>query len=421
MFSFKKIFTAESMFFMFLFSGAIKIYLPFLPVDFTILSLLLSVGSVGWRVVKKPLVNKNLLIPSIIFICLISVALFSALYSPSYYYASDKLMRLIVFTGWSFLAPYQIFEKEENIKRFIDAGIIICLITALAAIIMSSGADDALLIRAGDENTLGLARLMGVGVILIFFNRILKKGNHPFFNFILVAFPVFVLLSTGSRMPLISLAVSILLGVAIYFRFERGKITIDKKLGIFVFFAGVIAVVVSSLWDSPAFYTLKYRFTSLFETSITSDVSSLLRISRYNTAFDMFKSNVFLGKGFGSFPVFYNHVDVKDYPHNIFLEFLAETGIFGFIVFLTLIIVVFSQVIKFNKHKKLNETQFSIISIMIFFLINANVTGDINDNRVLFAFLSLSAIVVSESLTKKQKIEPLKKLEMYSRTKLCDR
>jgi len=67
-------------------------------------------------------------------------------------------------------------------------------------------------------------------------------------------------------------------------------------------------------------------------------------VQHYLSAFEIFKQNKFLGSGFKSFRIecLLNSKSKKylcsSHPHNIYFELLSDTGLFGFIIFLLIII-----------------------------------------------------------------------------------
>lgn len=98
----------------------------------------------------------------------------------------------------------------------------------------------------------------------------------------------------------------------------------------------------------------------------------------------MFQDNPVLGKGIGSFSINYRGEDIRDYPHNIILETASELGIVGLsVLFLLLLYGIL------NAYKNDNLLCYSVFLCFVFMFLNANVSGDFNDNRLLFTFLAL--------------------------------
>jgi len=103
-----------------------------------------------------------------------------------------------------------------------------------------------------------------------------------------------------------------------------------------------------------------FGFSEHIKTSGTqSDFSSAVRLNYWQGAWEMFKARPLTGWGIGEFGTVY-HLYQKDpissgkYAHNLYLEILAEQGIFVFVAF-----VLFLGYIFFAAFKKIKEKEFA--------------------------------------------------------------
>lgn len=117
------------------------------------------------------------------------------------------------------------------------------------------------------------------------------------------------------------------------------------------------------------------------------------RTARYEAALNMFKNAPLLGNGVGSFSIEYIGIDRREYAHNIILELLSEIGLLGFLVFAALILFGVLRVVNYSRNNVLSVEQKCVILASIFLFVNANVSGDLNDNRSLFTFISLMYMI----------------------------
>ena len=87
--------------------------------------------------------------------------------------------------------------------------------------------------------------------------------------------------------------------------------------------------------------------------------------------------------------------DVRLYPHNLVLELGAENGLIGVLIFGALIIVTFAIGLTFLKREKglARVVVRYLLVVCCFSLLNAMVSGDINDNRILFTFVGLIGVM----------------------------
>ncbi|MEM2164053.1 MAG: hypothetical protein QXR62_06520, partial [Candidatus Bathyarchaeia archaeon] len=92
------------------------------------------------------------------------------------------------------------------------------------------------------------------------------------------------------------------------------------------------------------------------------------------------------------------------YPHNIILELGAELGLIGVLIFAMMIGMAFAKsLVTLGAQRGFGKiaTRYLLV-VCCFTLLNAMVSGDINDNRILFTSVALLACLpVSERSTEK--------------------
>ena len=98
------------------------------------------------------------------------------------------------------------------------------------------------------------------------------------------------------------------------------------------------------------------------------DVSTDVRSVMWQGTYDLLKDRPVLGAGLAGFPEVYDqyrlikHVELLLYPHNIFLNFWVEIGLFGLIVFIAILVRFFQLGIK--AHKKSKDTDSMILKVL---------------------------------------------------------
>lgn len=342
-----------------------------------------------------------------------ALILIGFLYSPSASYAIDKLIKFTVLTIPAFLIGIMILQSEESVKRFLKSIIAVGVTMSVFAIylFMSNNAGIGF-IGLGDGNYLGLGRVTGLTfLILMIWITFSRMPRIKALLTIAVALLVFAALSiSGARMPLLAaLAVGALI-VLRSVRIKNGVVLVSSGFK-YLFSLLIVGVAfVSWLFSKGYLDTIIYRVSVLF-TEKQGGVSAEGRLDRYSEAYDMFANSPFFGKGLGSFTIFYNGVDVNDYPHNIFLEFMSELGLVGLIGFLVLIILCLTPILK-SGFKGMKLEQLALLACFLFLLLNANTTGDINDNRMMFAFL---AIIFKTGTIKRKGFEAVKSDNVLAR------
>ncbi|WP_255261516.1 O-antigen ligase family protein [Bacillus pseudomycoides] len=189
-------------------------------------------------------------------------------------------------------------------------------------------------------------------------------------------------------MPLVAL-VCMLVYIAISSIKIKKKIYIRKGFNLFFIVILLSVCVLGTLAKAGVFDTMIYRFQVLLTDSGGGE-SAEGRTGRYDFAFKLFAENPIVGDGIGGFGYNYNDTDARGYPHNIFLEIIAELGLVGLVLFLLLIFRCIAPY--FYRSGKDDSFSYSIFIVFLFYFLNANISGDLNDNRVMFCFMSLSYI-----------------------------
>jgi O-antigen ligase len=102
-----------------------------------------------------------------------------------------------------------------------------------------------------------------------------------------------------------------------------------------------LVMVPNTVWDRLG--TVLRPFQDSHEVGQVVDTSVELRLGAQRVALEMFLDNPFIGVGAGNYPPLYptysqrlgvTAVASEFYPHNLYLQVLAETGVLGMVVFL---------------------------------------------------------------------------------------
>lgn len=204
---------------------------------------------------------------------------------------------------------------------------------------------------------LGKASYMGLGyhllpviLIYIFFYLKHKKG----FTLLLILINSFYLIIYGNRGASLSLIIFTILLYFIFYKKTLNKIihliSITNFILIFFIFKDKIKNI---LINFSSFLLKDLKINSYFLSKLILLLnkglasSSSGRDTIYTNAIKFGNENWLFGNGIGSFRYIYGA-----YPHNIFLEFYVQFGIFGVIVLIYLLIKVFSYLLLKNYKNK---------------------------------------------------------------------
>lgn len=200
---------------------------------------------------------------------------------------------------------------------------------------------------------------------------------------------LFVALATGSRGPLLVLVAVGVLGILNYFAHPRSVDWLRTAVITVVVCAGILAVsFLSPLL--PAYATGRFAVLGDFVSGALSgdigdasavDTSSTARVGLYGVATTMFEERPVLGFGTSGFEAMSNQFlgYTEAYPHDALLQFAAEYGLVGASLFICLIVV--------GLVRRLPEYGRSVKILLVYFLLEALVSGDIFQDRTSWGLL----------------------------------
>ena len=200
---------------------------------------------------------------------------------------------------------------------------------------------------------------------------VFKKTN----NIILASVILLIILGSfliGERSNFIKLLISITLFLAFALKIKN-----FYKLGIL--FLIIISLAISLSLNERMKYRYYYQLESLFQKDgIEKYFKASQYGAHYNTAFNIFKNYPLFGVGIKNFRFEsnkdkyfnkeYEHANVRSatHPHQTHLEFLSETGLFGYLSFLFLIL--YTLIKSINTYIK-NKNIFQLSAIIFIFSI----------------------------------------------------
>lgn len=229
------------------------------------------------------------------------------------------------------------------------------------------------------------------GLFFTFLSYYLIKKNKlkNFIFFILFIFLIFGIVISGERNAILSVILIFL------FNFVFNKSL--RKLLSLIFIFLVIIISISFL----KFEHTKYRYLDWPTNYIMSKKGNIIQKllttswgSHYLISYDIISNNLIFGKGYKSFrsecaKEKYNFENLNEkynlnlessgcttHPHNLYLEILAESGIFGFIIFfLILYFLIYKKYRKRSKNTFNNTIVIFSLSIIFSFLFPLRPTG----------------------------------------------
>ncbi|MCK4394313.1 O-antigen ligase family protein [Candidatus Bipolaricaulota bacterium] len=344
-----------------------------------VIGIVIRISRSGYKIQRIP--NKFFL-P---YLGLVLLMLASLLYTGAPNYGTSKFLRFSIITALATFGPIFLFTTPDRFKRFLYTLIVVSTAMVLDSYMASSPGFQFHM--AFGSNYIALARITGITVLLAiyYFIMLATRLKGRLFWIALVLINLFGLLYAGARGPVVALVLTIgfITLLSVRWRFRRSAIKVIQ--GAFALFLVAILFV---FFYPNAFSTLTSRMELILPGgSLGTSVNA--RLNAYDKAINAIGAAPLLGQGIGGFSKYALGTDVRLYPHNIFLEIGSELGAVGLGLFLTLITPCFIDLVKMRKRSN-SRSYFlitTLLALFIFTLINASVSGDINDNRLFFVWL----------------------------------
>ena len=375
--------------YLFRYTGSRYVYIPFPPINIaTYYYLLIAIAVVAIIAI----IYSNIQLPRVVIhlssLCVLLLVYYitTSLWAPSTGYSTMKTYWVLEVIILYLVALLMSLGGKKYIKIFCLA-ILIFTITVSLEISYEYIAFGELISPHFTTYYLTISRIIGVSVpvSMFFFFRTNKKWAHMLL-ISLIYFALIFNLQTGARGPFISTVASILIYGGWIFVFKRNNSTLSLFLIYMSFFLIIGGIVITSTHD------INLDTLSRLQILLNGNPgnSASIRIEMYKQSLNLFIESPILGNGIGSFQVLFGSINQYYYPHNIFLEFLVESGLIGFALFIYYILGVIKILLEYGK----NNSVYSgvILSLLVFSLFNSLVSGDIPANRRIFIY---SAMVFS--------------------------
>lgn len=290
----------------------------------------------------------------LVIVTLFYTSIFSANMAASVAYTGRFIL---LASSYYFISKIIILNAEQPNKLIIDFLKVtlilgVCLgIISLILLYFSSGYVDRLTIPG--VHPIPFSQLIGFAVLVIISSLIIDKNLLPInigslvSRGLLLVFLLMVLFASNTKGILLSIIISFI--IMLYLKGFK----ISKKLLV------LMCLVILPL----TFYVVsKIGYESLFERLFRSlgDNSINHRLLSYGESFEIFMRFPLTGSGPGAYDIF----GYLPYPHNFFLENIAQYGIIGIIIniyFLFMLYIIF-EISNRTKHKNFI---FSLLFILI--------------------------------------------------------
>ena len=369
--------------FLFVFAGYYKAAPLFrlVPVDITLLFAVLTAALCVWTFIKERHVPAGTVVMVGLFVTLLAGLRVPADLAD---YATQKSLRLFSLTALAAFAPLLLVRDDRDREAFMVS--IVALGSLMALFTLFDLVIDGVPKRGSvwNVNPIVLARASGfaaLGVLLFFWHGRLRVWQ----GLPLIAITVAGLVLSGSRGPVVALAAAALLSASIL-----GVNSVSGRRAWFTLLGVGGAGLAAITWLSSSYHFVGRRMLRL----LTGDWQSteLTRMRIWSETGSTILENP-LGLGWGKFSetvrVFHNNEILAFYPHNIFLEVFVEAGWPAGLFFTCL--VCWLLISTFRRTSRRDDLNSHLVTTgLVYWVLCAAFSGDVNDNRPFWAFLSVA-------------------------------
>ena len=362
--------------------------------------------------------NKNKLnLPIYFFILILS---FSLTISNAIEVSFGDYIILISYIILYFIIVNAIHQKKE-FNSFIQIFSIASFLVSVYALIQYYGLDLYFHELGQITSTIGQKNWISNYLAIIFpviFSYFLlqEERKNKLIYYILLSVLYTTLMICQSRGIWISIGLTLILAIFIMIKFRLFEIFKKNKkwmMALFIIFL-IITIIYST--DNPL---NKSRLT-VIERALTTfdeqDLSLNMHMLEWSTTINMIKDKPLLGSGIGTFKINYldyqadflqNNPDYIKYSgkaaeaHNEYLQILAELGITGFAVFLSILFVFYSLALKYLKSKHDHQDKIIVFGLLLgitSFLIHSLFTFPYHVpvlGSTFFIFLGLTVVYIN--------------------------
>lgn len=302
---------------------------------------------------------------------------------------------LIILLFWFFLiTSFSLSYEQDSTKivRFVDRVILL----AIAAILLSPFNDkdidaifigvliggagmflnvvifgevthnDRVNIAGSFTQTISVGRSMGAGMVAAYALWLFTQKKT--LKFICAGLFLCLLWGTvvaGSRGPMLAALLSIYFMTILHFWTK-------KKISSLIFLSFMIAVIYAVF----AIYNLDeaYRALNFFSTEGAVARNTQNRFDLYSLAINAFLERPYVGIGVNGFV---GYSGGYPYPHNIFLEILAEGGLIAFLPFLAMNVYIIYLICRSAR----SSSMIMLTGLVVYFLMNSSVSFSFQNNE----------------------------------------
>lgn len=390
--------STEALFVLFLFAGRLKgdERLAALPFDLTAVLFGLSLGAGALAFLRQDARIARRALPALLaMLAFVTWLAMTLMWSPSADYGVKKSLYMGTLVLWAFLAPMLVIGRSrERVERLVLALVLFGLWTAAETSVRIAREGFGGFVATFGADPIVLASTLSLTFLILIVRWVFRVREGLLEALLLPAalgWLAVLMLAGGGRGPMLAmvlslgtLAVLIVVGAGAYHgHVHRVRQRVALASLAFAGFAGGILMAV----DPNTLTTVRRLQVMVTDDGGGSSVEA--RVQLFREGIEEWVAAPIAGRGSGAFAVNRGGVDTRWYPHNLFIEVLAEAGLIGAIL-LTLLLVAAVGVAA-PRGGLGDPLTVTVLGMVLFTVLSAQVSGDLPDNRPMFMALGLLA------------------------------
>lgn len=382
---FKKIISFELIFTLLIFSFQYKNCIPLFNKPDINLYLILILLPWSWALFKN---EKGLfLTPAVLSFTIFGLwLLLSVSWSFTSFYSINKSVVFILYTIPSFIIAVLLSFHEERLKRLLNIYLNFSLLITGLVLLFHFLAPHQLP-SLFNTTYIITGQTLGVGFILLF-SRFLSPSLATFgrpFYLIVVSIIVFTLLIIGGRGPLIHALISVFFMFFLAFQHTEYKKYVKHSIVFLMLLSMGCTLVYYFFPASVPFLTLNRLLTFIAHPDL--DGAFIERTIFWKASILSIIDSPLFGLGFGGWASLKEASCSYPHPHNLFLEITTESGIIALVLLMIFLFQARKTII--NSSIGHRHLFLPLSGIFCFSLLNAQKSGDLNENILLWSTLGL--------------------------------
>jgi hypothetical protein len=293
---------------------------------------------------------------------------------------------IVIFLSIVIVEKFNYKDVEKLLFLFLLVSSFLALLAILGQAISANNDSGRLSVLGGGP--IIFSRWMGIGILILV---LMPKFRKYKVRYLIIVLFFILSIASGSRGPVLTLF--LVLCLFLFLNFRRYFL---KFIVLMCFLLSLITF--TDISKEVGKLGRVERILMNFSSRGVAKKSTGTREKLIQGAITVFKEYP-LGVGSGNWQHKSNEIDTQnlmplEYSHNIFFEVLNEYGVIVALILIMLFIYIFHlSYISMNKYYYNESSLYTLLFYLLaYYFLNSLISGDINDNRILFVVISFILI-----------------------------